>query len=127
MATIFVPDQKTLLTSDLTYHGVHAWAGQGVLREHIANWVRVLGDLKAKYAAPDTVILPGHGAPSDPTLFDRMRVYLDDFISAVDGERTDADALARMKRLYPGFEQEGFLLPQSVAFHGPNARAKAAA
>jgi len=123
MATIFVPDQKTLLTSDLTYHGVHAWAGQGVLREHIANWVRVLGDLKAKYSDPDVVVLPGHGAPSDPTLFDRMRVYLDDFISAVDGERTDADALARMKRLYPGFEQEGFLLAHSVAFHGPDGRA----
>jgi glyoxylase-like metal-dependent hydrolase (beta-lactamase superfamily II) len=127
MSTIFVPDQKTLLTSDLTYHGVHAWAGQGVLREHVANWVRVLGDFKASYADPDTVVLPGHGAPSDPTLFDRMRVYLDDFISAVDGERTNADALARMKRLYPGFAQEGFLLAQSVAFHGPDSRAKVAA
>jgi glyoxylase-like metal-dependent hydrolase (beta-lactamase superfamily II) len=127
MATLFVPDRKTLLTSDLTYHGVHAWAGQGVLREHVANWVRVLGDLKAKYADPDVVVLPGHGAPSDPTLFDRMRVYLDDFMSAVDGERTDADALARMKRLYPGFEQEGFLLAHSVAFHGPDARSKRAA
>lgn len=127
IATIFVPDQKTLLTSDLTYHGVHAWAGQGVLREHLANWVRVLGDLKATYADPDVVVLPGHGAPSDATLFDRMRIYLDDFMGAVDGERTDADALARMKRLYPGFEQEGFLLAQSVAFHGPDARAKAAA
>jgi hypothetical protein len=27
-----------------------------------------------------------------------------------------------MKRLYPGFEQEGFLLAHSVAFHGPDAR-----
>jgi hypothetical protein len=53
-----------------------------------------------------------------------MRVYLDDFISAVDGERTDADALARMKRLCPGFEEEGFLLAHSVAFHGPDARSK---
>jgi len=127
IATIFVPDQRTLLTSDLTYHGVHAWAGQGVLREHIANWVRVLGDLKAKYADPDVVVLPGHGAPSDPTLFDHMRLYLDDFISAVDGERTDADVLALMKRLYPSFEQEGFLLAHSVAFHGPDARSKQAA
>jgi hypothetical protein len=32
-----------------------------------------------------------------------------------------------MKRLYPGFEQEGFLLAQSVAFHGPDARSKQAA
>jgi hypothetical protein len=28
-----------------------------------------------------------------------------------------------MKRLYPGFEQEDFLLAQSVAFHGADGRA----
>lgn len=105
------------------YHGVHAWAGQGVLREHIANWVTVLGDLKAKYSGPDLHVYPGHGALSDPTLFDRMRVYLDDFVSAVSGEPTNAAALACMKRLYPGFEQEDFLLAQSVAFHGADGRA----
>jgi glyoxylase-like metal-dependent hydrolase (beta-lactamase superfamily II) len=123
MSTVFVPDEKALLTSDLTYHGVHAWAGQGVLREHLANWVRVLGDLKAKYPGADVRVFPGHGAPSDPTLFDRMRVYLDDFVSAVSAEPTNASALARMKSLYPGYEQEGFLLAQSVAFHGADGRA----
>jgi glyoxylase-like metal-dependent hydrolase (beta-lactamase superfamily II) len=110
------------LTGDLTYHGVHAWAGQGVEREHVANWIRTLGNLKAEHPDPTTRVLPGHGAPSDPRLFDAMRVYLDDFTSAVDGEPTDALATDRMKRLYPGFEQEGFLLAQSIAFHGPDAR-----
>jgi glyoxylase-like metal-dependent hydrolase (beta-lactamase superfamily II) len=123
MSTLFVPDEKALITSDLVYHGVHAWAGQGVLREHIANWVGVLGELKARYSSPDLHVLPGHGAPSDPTLFDRMRVYLDDFVSAVTAEPTNAAALARMKRLYPGFAQEDFLLAQSVAFHGADGRA----
>ena len=93
------------------------------MREHIANWVTVLGDLKAKYSGPDLHVYPGHGALSDPTLFDRMRVYLDDFVSAVSGEPTNAAALACMKRLYPGFEQEDFLLAQSVAFHGADGRA----
>jgi len=124
MSTISLPGTRTVLTSDLTYHGVHAWAGQGVLREHVANWVRVLGDLKSEYLGPDWVVLPGHGPPSDPTLFDQMRIYLDDFISAVSDVPTNADALARMKRLYPGFEQEGFLLEQSVNFHGPDGRPK---
>src|SRR5580693_6329092 len=124
MSTVFVPEEKALLTSDLTYHGVHAWAGQGVLREHIANWVAVLGDLKAKYSSRDLCVYPGHGAPSDPTLFDRMRIYLDDFMSAVSAEPTNAAALARMKRLYPGFAQEDFLLAQSVAFHGADGRAQ---
>jgi glyoxylase-like metal-dependent hydrolase (beta-lactamase superfamily II) len=123
MSTVFVPEEKALLTSDLVYHGVHAWAGQGVLREHIANWVTVLGELKAKYSSPDLSVYPGHGTPSDPTLFDSMRVYLDDFVSAVSAEPTNAAALTRMKRLYPGFEQEDFLLAQSLAFHGADARA----
>jgi glyoxylase-like metal-dependent hydrolase (beta-lactamase superfamily II) len=98
MATLFAPSLNTLITGDLTYHGVHAWAGQGVLREHIVNWVRTLGNLKVSHTDPATRVLPGHGDPSDPA------------------------ALERMKRLYPGFEQEGFLLSQSIAFHGPDAR-----
>jgi glyoxylase-like metal-dependent hydrolase (beta-lactamase superfamily II) len=122
MSTLFSAELNTLLTGDLTYHGVHAWAGQGVEREHIANWIRTLGDLQASHFDPTTQVLPGHGAPSNPDLFDAMRVYLDDFLCAVDGESTDASAAGRMKRLYPGFEQEGFLLAQSIAFHGPDAR-----
>jgi hypothetical protein len=43
-------------------------------------------------------------------------------MSAVDG----ANALARMKRLHPGLEQEGFFLARSVAFHGPDAPSKRA-
>ena len=123
LSTVFVPDENARLTSDLTYHGVHAWAGQGVLREHLASWIQLLAELKARYASPGVRVFPGHGAPCDPTLFDRMRAYLEDFMTAVDVERTDADAAARMKRLYPGFAQEDFLLAQSVAFHGPDGRA----
>jgi glyoxylase-like metal-dependent hydrolase (beta-lactamase superfamily II) len=124
MTTLYVPALKTLLTSDLVYHGVHAWAGQGVLREHIANWIRVLGELKDRFSDPDIRVLPGHGAPSDARLFDAMRSYLEDFVAAVSSEASDAAALERMKRLYPSFAQEGFLLAQSVAFHGPDGRQK---
>jgi hypothetical protein len=51
-----------------------------------------------------------------------MRVYLNDFVSAVSSEKSNAAAMERMRRLYPGFEQAGFLLAQSVAFHGPDGR-----
>jgi glyoxylase-like metal-dependent hydrolase (beta-lactamase superfamily II) len=120
MSTVYVPDEKALLTSDLVYHGVHAWAGQGVLREHIVNWGRVLTELKQRYGAPDLRVYPGHGAPSDASLFDAMSAYLDEFVSAVSTSPTNAEAIARMKRRYPGFEQEDFLLAQSIAFHGPD-------
>jgi hypothetical protein len=67
-------------------------------------------------------VFPGHGMASDRTLFDSMRAYLNDFIAAVDGEPTNAAAIERMRRLYPGYAQEEFLLLQSVTFHGPDGR-----
>jgi glyoxylase-like metal-dependent hydrolase (beta-lactamase superfamily II) len=127
MSTVYVPDARALLTSDLVYHGVHAWAGQGVMREHIANWVRVLGELHARHPGRDVQVYPGHGAPSDPSLFEQMRTYLEEFVNAVDSEPSNAAADARMRRLYPGFLQEDFLLANSIAFHGPDARDKNAA
>jgi glyoxylase-like metal-dependent hydrolase (beta-lactamase superfamily II) len=121
MTTIFAPELNALFASDLCYRDVHAWAGQGVLREHIGNWIRVLGDLKAR-TKPGLKVYPGHGPVSDAAIFDQMRVYLDDLTSAVDSEETDLAAIERMKRLYPAHAQADFLLAHSVAFHGPDAR-----
>jgi glyoxylase-like metal-dependent hydrolase (beta-lactamase superfamily II) len=124
MTTLFVRELNSLFTSDLCYRGVHAWAGQGVLRDHISNWVRVLGDLKARYAHTGLIVYPGHGEASDSSIFDQMRVYLDDFTSAVDGESTNSSALDRMKRIYPRHAQADFLLAHSVTFHGPDGRVR---
>jgi glyoxylase-like metal-dependent hydrolase (beta-lactamase superfamily II) len=122
MTTVFVPELPCLITSDLCYHGVHAWAGPGVLREHITNWITVLGELKTRYSIPGLMVCPGHGETSNASLFDSMRTYLNDFISAVDSEPTNAEVSERMKSLYPGYAQEEFLLAHSVAFHGPDGR-----
>ncbi len=51
-----------------------------------------------------------------------MRVNLEDFVGAVDGEATNAAALARMKWLYSHFAQEDFVLLHGVNFHGPDKR-----
>jgi hypothetical protein len=56
MTTVFIPELQALITSDLCYQGVHAWAGPGVLREHLANWIAVLGE------APDGHELAAVGA-----------------------------------------------------------------
>ena len=82
----------------------------------------MLGDLKARYWKPGLKVYPGHGTVSDRSLLDGMRSYLIDFIAAVDSESTDAAAIERMKKLYPGYAQQDFLLLHSVAFHGPDSR-----
>ncbi len=120
LTTLFCPEAKALFVSDLCYHKVHAWAGQGVLREHIASWVRVLGDLKAEYFGAEVTVYPGHGKPGGVELFDTVRAYLDDFTSAVDAARTNAELTERMIKLHSGHAQADFLLAYSVAFHGPD-------
>jgi glyoxylase-like metal-dependent hydrolase (beta-lactamase superfamily II) len=122
MTTAFVPELNALFASDLCYHGVHAWAGPSVMREHLANWIGVLGELKSQFSGTGVRVYPGHGKASDASLFDAMRIYLSDFIGAVDAEPTNAAAIERMKRLYPGFAQDDFLLLHSVNFHGPDKR-----
>ena len=51
-----------------------------------------------------------------------MRIYLNDFASAVDGEPSNKKATGRMKRLYPDCAQADFPLLHNVAFYGPDTR-----
>jgi glyoxylase-like metal-dependent hydrolase (beta-lactamase superfamily II) len=120
MTTLFVGELNSLLTSDICYNGVHAWAGQGVEREHIGNWLRILAKLDARFAGSGVRLYPGHGESGDIALFEAMRTYLDDFLAAVDEETSNAAAMARMIRLYPSHHQADFLLQASIAFHGPD-------
>jgi glyoxylase-like metal-dependent hydrolase (beta-lactamase superfamily II) len=122
MTTVSVPELGAFFAGDLCYNGVHAWAGPGVAREHIGNWETALTKLRAHFADSDVTVYPGHGNASKAGLFDDMGSYLENFVTAVDEEPTNAAAMDRMKRLYAGFAQEDFLLLHSVNFHGPDSR-----
>lgn len=122
MTTIECSAASAVFVSDLCYRGVHAWAGTGVLREHISNWMDVLSSLETRYGGRGWTVYPGHGAPSDESIFSDMDTYLRDFLRTVDEAASDAEAVARMKQLYPEHRQADFLLAHSVAFHGPDGR-----
>jgi glyoxylase-like metal-dependent hydrolase (beta-lactamase superfamily II) len=114
-----------LFVSDFCYHGVHAWAGQGVEKEHIRNWIQVLGDLKAEYFGTGATVYPGHGEPGGVELFDTMRTYLEDFLSAIQSGRTNREILERMRKIYPTHAEVDFLLHHSVLYHGPDSKSAA--
>jgi glyoxylase-like metal-dependent hydrolase (beta-lactamase superfamily II) len=120
MTTVYLPDANALFTSDIVYHGVHAWAGPGVSRENIENWSRTIAVLKARYAHSGITLFPGHGAPGGVELLDVIRSYLDDFLAAADTASSNADMTSRLNALYPAHEQADFLLAHSVRFHGPD-------
>ncbi|HLZ66702.1 MAG TPA: MBL fold metallo-hydrolase [Aliidongia sp.] len=123
MTTVYLPQANALFTSDIVYNGVHAWAGPGVPRENIENWMTAIATLKARHAHTGLTLYPGHGAPGGIDLLDGIRSYLGDFLAAADAARSNADMTTRLVSLYPAHEQADFLLAYSVEFHGPDKRA----
>jgi glyoxylase-like metal-dependent hydrolase (beta-lactamase superfamily II) len=122
MTTLYAPEADALFSADLIYHGVHAWLGQGVTREHAANWIQALSDLKASYAGRAIRVHPGHGAAGGAELFGRMQAYLTDFLAAAAACSSNTDMTDRLTSLYPVHEQADFLLAYSVQNFGPDTR-----
>ena len=117
VTTVFVDDINGLFTSDLGYHKVHLWMGQGVSKKHVANWRAQLVTLKSKYSKRNLGVYPGHGKPTDMSLFDSMVEYIDDFNYVTSTARSKEKAIRKMKALYPKYKEADFLLKYSVDNH----------
>ena len=114
LTTVYVDDINGLFTSDFGYHKVHLWMGQGVSKEHVANWRSQLKTLKSRYSKRNPTVYPGHGKPSDVTLFDTLIKYIDDFNQITSSAKSKDEAMMKMKALYPDYKEAGFLLKYSV-------------
>lgn len=117
LTTIYSEDLNALFTSDFCYNGVHLWLGQGVDSVHIANWKNELKKFKKQYGNSSTTIYPGHGNSSDTNLFDVVLKYISDFESTIQNSESKEEANAKMRELYPDWEQGDFLLLYSVDYH----------
>lgn len=106
-----IPDHKILITQDLVYNAVHVF----IAEKAFDSW---LAGLQHYESLPYRYILPGHGRPSGPELYDRMRHYLvtarDLFFKSKDGD----DLKARLIAVFPDFtgtamldHQKRFLFP----------------
>ncbi|MDH6521800.1 glyoxylase-like metal-dependent hydrolase (beta-lactamase superfamily II) [Streptomyces sp. SAI-135] len=69
---IKLPEQGVLVAQDLVYHATHLFLGNN----DIPGWTKAVEQLAAD-PAYDTV-LPGHGLPAGPEVFDQLRRYLTD-------------------------------------------------
>jgi glyoxylase-like metal-dependent hydrolase (beta-lactamase superfamily II) len=114
MTTIYSRDLNSLITTDLTYNKVHIWLGIGVEREHIKNWQEQLELLKEKYGPLKSTIYPGHGDPTDVSIFEINKKYMDDLLHVVQTSETEDEAKQKMMQLYSDWENTEFLLVQSI-------------
>lgn len=115
--TVYVKDLNALFASDWAYNKVHLWMGSGVTDKHVANWRAHLVKLKERYASRNPTIYPGHGDKADIGLLDTLVKYIDNFRRIVASAKSKQEAMAKMKSLYKGYAEAGFLLKYSVDEH----------
>ena len=83
-------------------------------KKNIAYWKTQLDQFKKELIARDPVIYPGHGKPSDISLFNEVKNYIENFEKTVSKFKTRAEAMKKMQELYPHHQQADFLLFHSV-------------
>jgi len=94
---IALPDHEVLITQDLIYNRVHAFVGE----KAFDTWSGAVEKYRKRSYER---ILPGHGAPGGPELYDGMLHYLsavrEEFSEAGDGE----DLKRRLFAAFPDYE-----------------------
>jgi glyoxylase-like metal-dependent hydrolase (beta-lactamase superfamily II) len=112
LTTIYSKDLNAFFPGDFVYHGVHAWLA--VPEESRSYWKSQLERFRSKYADSSPAIYPGHGKPTDISVFDTERKYIQDFENSVNASQTRAEAMEKIMALYPEYQQAGFLLLNSI-------------
>lgn len=113
MTTAYSRDLDAVFTSDLAYQDVHLWLGVGVTRASAKAWQDTLDTLATTVHAK--TVYPGHGAPTDPSVFAADKAYIADLLAVTATAPSDADAIAQMVAKYPDHANRDFLLMMSVA------------
>jgi glyoxylase-like metal-dependent hydrolase (beta-lactamase superfamily II) len=95
-----IPEIRTLLAQDLVYNGCYLYVATKTSdgEPTLAHWAEVLEDMKGRGFE---LVVPGHGAPSDASLFDANIAYLR-FAQGVLATAESGDELVRrFKERYP--------------------------
>lgn len=114
ITTLFSKDLNAFFAGDLAYEGTHLWLGGGVTPEAVENWKRISTELEAKYGPTKTRIYPGHGKPTDVSIFPANRRYIDTFFGVVKQATSLEDARSRMLAAYPEYKDADFLMMESL-------------
>jgi len=117
MTTVYSKELNALFVSDLGYNHVHAWMGDDITRQRIATWREQLVNLRARYLPSNPKVFPGHGDPTDMSLFDRMIRYIDDFLRVTSQARSREGAMHELESLYPDYREAEFFLKYSIENH----------
>lgn len=112
LTTIFSQDLNAFFTGDFCYNKVHPWLA--IDRKSMTNWKNQLSAFMTQFSVLNPKIYPGHGAPTDISLFEEVKKYIENFEKTIDNSQSRVQAMEKMKSLYPDYLQADFLLLNSV-------------
>ncbi|GGJ52136.1 MBL fold metallo-hydrolase [Deinococcus roseus] len=111
---IELPEVKTLLPQDLVYNNIHLFVGElhGENRDILCfdGWIKTLEQLKTE---DFELVIPGHGDPTDSSVFDRSIGFLKDAQQVFETAKDHQEFKARLIELYPHYKLP-MLLDMSV-------------
>jgi glyoxylase-like metal-dependent hydrolase (beta-lactamase superfamily II) len=110
LTCLWMAEANTLFASDLAYNHVHAWAGMGVDRAAIQNWLSYLDGVIVAHPGPDVRVLTGHGPITDGNVLLAQRAYLTDLLRLLDDGVRGAALAEAMQKRYPGHAGADFQL-----------------
>jgi glyoxylase-like metal-dependent hydrolase (beta-lactamase superfamily II) len=105
------PDQKVAITGDLVYVKRHPYLGNNQL----VRWSAALEQLPPWVGAPDTLLLPGHGAPTSGAALGEMKRYMKAAIEAFAKFKTPGEIEQSLRAQFPDWKGEELLRQGIVA------------
>jgi glyoxylase-like metal-dependent hydrolase (beta-lactamase superfamily II) len=117
MTAVYSPELNALFLADFGYNGVHFWMGDDISWQDIANWRAELLRIKERYADCNPIIYPGHGDPTDMSIFDKSVRYIDDYTRIAKAATSRDAAIRDMIALYPDYKEANFFLKYSIMNH----------
>ncbi len=100
-AAVYVPSEKTLISGDLAFDGVHMWLAEGRPEQWLANLEAV------KKGREITRVIAGHRDQAHAEQGDVLakdEAYIRDFLKVKAASKTPEEALKAMTALYPDYQ-----------------------
>ena len=111
-----IPALDTLLPQDLVYHGCHRYLATKTAsgESSVTSWIEHLEEFKRRGY---DLVVPGHGPPTDASVFDENIEYLRFAREVLATAETGEELVSRLKERYPDLGLEQVLTMSAVMLY----------
>ncbi len=98
-----IPEHGILFAQDMIYNGAYAYFGDRTADGGLClnNWIKAVQDFKQKNYQ---IVLPGHGAPTDSSIFDKVIEYLEFVKFELGAGKQGDDLIGSIKAKFPDYK-----------------------